>query len=115
MLLLLPLSAWADVGGRISGWFVIRAALSSPAQQLFLTMWATRPNKPQPPTTNDQRPTTNDQGQYSFRSLRSGGTKVEIDSPGFQPYKKTGVGIDVTAEAGLLRWFNRIQRGHRKQ
>ncbi|MGA7925468.1 MAG: carboxypeptidase-like regulatory domain-containing protein [Candidatus Sulfotelmatobacter sp.] len=62
-----------------------------------------------------QTTTTNDQGQYSFPVVAVGRCELEIDSPGFQPYKKIGAVIDVTADAGLLRWCNRIHRGLRKK
>ena len=41
--------------------------------------------------------TTNDQGQYSFLIVPIGRYELEINSPGFQPYKKIGVVIDVNS------------------
>jgi hypothetical protein len=62
VLLLLLHRGGADVGG-VSG--PVRDPSGTPAQQLFLTIWATRPNKPQPATTK---------GNLCSQSLRLGVT-----------------------------------------
>jgi hypothetical protein len=44
-------------------------------------------------TLNDmakQTTTTNDQGQYSFPVIPIGRYGLEVNSPGFQPYKQKG-------------------------
>lgn len=38
---------------------------------------------------------TNDQGQYSFPVVPVGSYQLEISSPGFELYQKTGIGLDV--------------------
>jgi hypothetical protein len=42
-----------------------------------------------------QTTTTNDQGQYSFPVVPVGRYELEVSSPGFEPYKKIGVMIDI--------------------
>jgi hypothetical protein len=74
------------VAGRISGLVSDPSDAFIDGATVILNHVGTRPNKPQPPTTS-----------------------------GFQPYKKIGVVMDATADAGLLRWFNRIHRGLRKK
>jgi len=69
VLLHLPHRAWADVGG-VSG--PVRDLSGAPAQQLFLTIWATRPNKPRPATTN---------GNLCSQSLRLGVTYWRSNFP----------------------------------
>jgi hypothetical protein len=44
-----------------------------------------------------QTTTTNVQGQYSFPVVPVGRYELEINSPGFQPYKKVGAVIDVNS------------------
>jgi hypothetical protein len=44
-----------------------------------------------------QTTTTNDQGQYSFPVVPVGRYELEVSSPGFEPYKKIGVVIDINS------------------
>jgi hypothetical protein len=57
-----------------------------------------------------QTTTGNDQGQSLFPLVAVGRYVLEIESPGFRPYnrpyKKIGVVMVVTANAGLLHGFN---------
>jgi hypothetical protein len=93
LLLLLP-RGWAAVG-RVSR--PVRDPSGAPAQQLFLTIWATRPNKPQPATTK---------GNLCSQSFALGRYALEIETPGLPPYEKTEVVMAVTTNAGLLRCLN---------
>ena len=81
-------TAWADVAGRISG--MVRdpsgAFLASATVSLTNLGNGTK-----------QTTTTNDQGQYSFPVVSVGGYELEVSSPGFQPYTKMGVVIDVNS------------------
>jgi hypothetical protein len=44
-----------------------------------------------------QTTTTNDEGRYSFPVVAIGRYELDIESPGFQPYKKIGIVIDVSS------------------
>jgi len=81
-------TAWADVAGRISG------MVSDPSGAFVPGATVTLNN-----TGNGtkQTATTNGQGQYSFPVLPVGRYELEVSSPGFQPYKKVGVLIDVNS------------------
>ena len=81
-------TAWADVAGRISG------MVSDPSGAFVPGATVTLNN-----TGNGtkQTATTNGQGQYSFPVVPVGLYELEVSSPGFQPYKKVGVLIDVNS------------------
>src|ERR1700731_3415342 len=81
-------TAWADVAGRISG------MISDPSGAFVPGATVTLNN-----TGNGtkQNATTNGQGQYSFPVVPVGRYELEVRSPGFQPYKKIGVVIDVNS------------------
>ena len=81
-------TAWADVAGRISG------MVSDPSGAFLASATVTLSNVG---NGTKQTTTTNDQGQYSFPVVSVGKYELEISSPGFQPYKKTGVVIDVNS------------------
>jgi hypothetical protein len=83
-LLLAP--AWADVGGRITG------VVSDSTNAFVAGASVTLSN-----LSNGTKQTvvTNDQGQYSFPVVPVGTYQLEISSPGFELYQKTGIGIDV--------------------
>ncbi len=82
--LLVP--AWADVGGRITG------VVSDSTNAFVAGASVTLSN-----LSNGTKQTvvTNDQGQYSFPVVPVGTYQLEISSPGFELYQKTGIGIDV--------------------
>jgi hypothetical protein len=88
VLLFLLHSAWAQVGGRISG------VVSDPSGAFIAGATVTLNNVG---NATKQSTTTNDQGQYSFPVVAVARYELEIDSPGFQPYKKIGVVIDVNS------------------
>jgi Carboxypeptidase regulatory-like domain len=77
-----------DVGGRISG------QVSDPSGAFVAATTVTLTN-----IANGTRQTTitNGQGQYSFLVVPIGRYELEIVSPGFQPYRKTGIVIDVNS------------------
>src|SRR6202023_563805 len=79
-------AAWADVAGRISG------MVSDPSGAFVAGATVTLNN-----VGNGTKQTTNtsDQGKYSFPVVPIGRYELEVNSPGFQPYKKRGVVIDV--------------------
>ena len=81
-------TAWADVAGRISG------MVSDPSGAFLASATVTLSNVG---NGTKQTTTTNDQGQYSFPVVSVGKYELEISSPGFQPYKKMGVVIDVNS------------------
>src|ERR1700680_1576071 len=81
-------SAWADVGGRITG------LVSDPSGAFIAGATLTLDNVG---NATKQTTTTNEQGQYSFPVVPIGRYELEINSPGFQPYKKVGVVIDVNS------------------
>jgi hypothetical protein len=81
-------SAWADVAGRISG------VVSDPGGAFVAGAAVTLTNLG---NGTKETTTTNDQGQYSFLIVPIGRYELEINSPGFQPYKKIGVVIDVNS------------------
>jgi hypothetical protein len=80
--------AWADVTGRISG------IISHPSGAFVAGATVTLNNVG---NGTKQTTTTNDQGQYSFPVVPVGKYELEVNSPGFQPYKKIGVVIDVNS------------------
>jgi Carboxypeptidase regulatory-like domain len=77
--------ASADVAGRISG------IISDPSGAFVAGATVTLNN-----VSNGikETTTTNNQGQYSFPVVPVGEYKLEVNSAGFQPYKKMGVVID---------------------
>jgi hypothetical protein len=81
-------SAWADVAGRISG------LVSDPSGAFVAGAAVTLSNAG---NGTKQTTITNDQGQYSFPVVPVGRYALAINSPGFQPYKKIGVVIDINS------------------
>ena len=79
---------WADVAGRISG-------MVSDPSGAFLTGATVTLNNVGNGTK--QTTSTNDRGQYSFPVVPVGRYELEVSSPGFQPYKKIGLVIDVNS------------------
>jgi hypothetical protein len=80
--------AWADVAGRISGMVSDPSGAFVPGATVSLNNVG---------NGTKQTTTTNDQGQYSFPVVPIGHYELEVNSPGFQPYKKIGVVIDVNS------------------
>jgi hypothetical protein len=80
--------AWADVAGKISG------VVSDPSGALVAGATVTLNNVG---NGTKQTTTTGDQGQYSFPVVPVGNYDLEVNSRGFQPYKKIGVVIDVSS------------------
>jgi high affinity Mn2+ porin len=103
VLLLLLHSAWAQMEGRISG------VVSDPSGAFIAVATATLNNLG---NGTKQTTITSDQGQYSFPVVAVGQYELEIASPGFQPYKKIGVVIDVN---GVLRIDAILQTAQRTQ
>jgi hypothetical protein len=81
-------TAWADVAGRISG------IISDPSGAFVAGATVNLSNVG---NRTKQTTTTNDQGQYSFPVVPVGKYELEVNSPGFQPYKKVGIVIDVNS------------------
>jgi hypothetical protein len=81
-------AAWADVAGRISG------MVSDPSGAFVAGATVTLNNVG---NGTKQATTTSGQGQYSFPVVPIGQYELEVNSPGFQPYKKIGVVIDVNS------------------
>jgi hypothetical protein len=80
--------ARADVAGRISG------VVSDPSGAFVRGATVSLNNVG---NGTRQTTTTNDQGQYSFPVVPVGHYELEVNSPGFQPFKKIGVVIDVNS------------------
>jgi hypothetical protein len=80
--------ARADVAGRISG------IISDPSGAFVAGTTVTLDNLG---NGTKQTTSTNNQGQYSFPVVPVGRYELEVNSPGFQPYKKTGLVIDVNS------------------
>jgi hypothetical protein len=80
--------AWADVAGRISGMVSDPSGAFLPGTTVTLTNVG---------NGTKQTTATNDQGQYSFPVVPVGKYELEVNSPGFQPFKKIGVVIDVNS------------------
>jgi hypothetical protein len=81
-------TAWADVAGRISG------MVSDPSGAFVAGATDTLNNVG---NGTNQTTITNGQGQYSFPVVPVGRYELEVSSPGFQPYKKVAVLIDVNS------------------
>ena len=81
-------TASADVAGRISG------IISDPSGAFVAGATVTLNNVG---NGIKQITTTNDQGQYSFPVVPIGHYELEVKAPGFQPYKKMGVVIDINS------------------
>ena len=80
--------AWADVAGRISGF------VNDPSGALVAGATVALTNTS---SGTKQTTTTNDQGQYSFPVVPIGRYGLEINSPGFQSYKKIGIVVDLNS------------------
>jgi hypothetical protein len=81
-------TAWADVAGRVSG------MVSDPSGAFLASATVTLTSVD---NGTKQTTTANDQGQHSFPVVSVGRYELEVSSPGFQPYTKMGVVIDVNS------------------
>jgi hypothetical protein len=87
-LALLTLSAWAGVGGSISG------TVTDPAGAVVARTAVTVTNTA---TGIEQTVATDDKGFYSFPSLPVGHYTVEVSNASFRPYKRTGIVLDANS------------------
>lgn len=86
---LLALGARAGVGGSISG--SVKDATGAAIPRAGVTATNT--------STGVRHATTTDgKGSYSFLSLPIGNYDIEVTSPGFKPYRRTGVVIDANSD-----------------
>jgi hypothetical protein len=95
--------ASADVAGRISG------IISDPSGAFVAGATVTLNNVG---NGIKETTTTNNQGQYSFPVVPIGHYELEVNSPGFQPYKTMGVVIDVNS---ALQLDDALQNGQNTQ
>ena len=84
----LALSAWAGVGGSISG------TVTDPSGAVVPKATVTATNTD---TGIRQTVATDDKGFYSFPSLPIGHYDLEITSAAFRPYRRTGIVIDANS------------------
>jgi len=79
---------FAQVGGRITGSVKDPTGACVPGASIAAVN----------PATNVKIETKADaQGSYSFPALAVGQYNIEISAPGFTPYRKTGLAIDVNS------------------
>ena len=82
----LPTAIHAAVGGRISGTVEDKSRAALPKATVIAT---------NTDTGVKQTITTNARGSYSFAGLPVGDYEVDISAPGFRPYRRVGVAVDV--------------------
>src|ERR1700733_1576099 len=85
-------TAWAGVGGSISG--AIKDQSGAAIAQASVTLIDTS-------TGVRRTATADDRGTYTFPVLPVGNYVLEANHPGFQPYRRTGIALD-TNDALLL-------------
>jgi hypothetical protein len=83
--LLLLATAWAGVGGSISGSIKDQSDAAITQATITLTNKATNVR---------QSTVTNAQGFYSFPVVATGVYVLEVHHPGFKPYRRTGISLD---------------------
>ena len=88
LLLALPSVNHAAVGGRISG------TVNDPAGAVVAKAVVTATNTD---TGVLQTVVTNETGTYSFPSLSVGHYNLDITAPGFRPYRRTAITLDVNS------------------
>ena len=88
LLLGLPPTSWAGVGGRISG--TIKDPSDAAIAGASITLLNTN-------TGVRQSTTTDDQGNYSFPVLPVGDYVLEVSHPGFDLYRRTGIVLDTNS------------------
>jgi hypothetical protein len=84
-----PIPSLADTGGSISG--TVKDSTGSVIPDVAVTARNVD-------TSVQQSARTNADGYYAFPSLPVGRYEIEISSPGFKPYKRTGLVIDVNTK-----------------
>jgi Carboxypeptidase regulatory-like domain/TonB dependent receptor len=84
-------SSFAGVGGRISG--TIKDASGAVVPRAMVTIT-------NPDTGVRQTLTTDEKGIFAFLDVAVGRYDLEVDSPGFKPYRRKGIVID--ADSALL-------------
>ena len=89
LILILGVSAWADTVGSISGTVTDQTGAVIPDT----TVTALNLD-----TTVQQGTKTNADGFYNFAALPVGRYQIEVIREGFQPYKRTGLVIDVNSQ-----------------
>jgi Carboxypeptidase regulatory-like domain len=92
LLLFLLAAAWAGVGGSISG--TIKDPTGAAIAQASVTLVNSS-------TGVQQSSTTDGHGSYTFPVLPVGNYVLEVNHPGFKPYRRTGIVLD-TSSALLL-------------
>src|SRR5271168_4938965 len=85
----LAAAAWAGVGGSVSG----TVKDSSGAVIAGATVVVTNTD-----TGVQQTVTASDKGAYAFASFPVGHYQLDFTSPGFRPYRRTGVVVDANSE-----------------
>jgi hypothetical protein len=89
--LFLLATAWAGVGGSISGTIKDPSGAALPKASVTLVNTATGVR---------QSATADGRGTYTFPVLPVGGYVLEVNHPGFKPYRRTGIVLD--ANSALL-------------
>lgn len=84
-----PTVIHAAVGGRISGTVEDKSRAALPKARVIAT---------NTDTGVTQTITTNARGSYSFAALPVGDYDVDISAPGFKPYRRVGVAVDVNGD-----------------
>jgi len=87
-LCVIPPSASADVGGKIRGVVKDPNGGTVPGATVVLTNTATGQN---------QTAISDDSGVYSFPVLPAGHYDIEINCPGFRPYRRTGLVVNINS------------------
>ena len=88
VILLAAFNALADVGGKITGVVTDQSGGGVPGATVVVANTA---------TGQKQTATTDDNGLYSFPVLAVGQYDIEISCAGFQPYRRTGLTINVNS------------------
>jgi hypothetical protein len=88
LLALMALSAWAGVGGSISG------TVTDPSGAVVVAATVTVTNTA---TGIQQTLTTDVKGFYSFPTLPVGRYELEVTSGSFRPYQRTGIVLDANS------------------
>ncbi|MGB7495107.1 MAG: TonB-dependent receptor [Candidatus Acidiferrum sp.] len=86
--LVIPQSAWADVGGRITGVVTDPNGGALVGATVVVTNTA---------TVQKQSATTDENGLYSFPLLSVGNYEIDISCPGFKPFHQSGLTITINS------------------
>jgi hypothetical protein len=87
--LLLGARVWAATGGSVSGTIKDASGGAIAKASVIIRNLA---------TGFQQSATTNDEGFYAFPTLDVGTYEIDITFPGFKPYKRTGLTVDVNTK-----------------